>query len=85
MATVEDVVDHIDYVVEHIGMEHVGIGTDFDGGARGEGCMDVSKINNITRELINRGYTKAEIEKIWGGNFMRVFREVVELSGEHLS
>ncbi len=85
MASVEDVVDHIDYAVEQIGLKHVGIGTDFDGGARVEGCTDVSEINNITRELVNRGYTKAEIEKIWGGNFMRVFREVIEVSQESSS
>ena len=85
MATVDDVVDHIDYVVEHIGLEHVGIGTDFDGGARVEDCLDVSEIGNITRELVKRGYSKGEIEKIWGGNFMRVFRQVVEVSEERSS
>ncbi|MFW5916364.1 MAG: dipeptidase [Bacteroidota bacterium] len=82
LASVQDVVDHIDYVVEHIGLEHVGIGTDFDGGARVEGCKDVSEIEKITRELFKRGYTKEEIEKIWGGNFMRVFRKVIEASGK---
>jgi membrane dipeptidase len=85
MATVDDVVDHIDYVVEHIGLEHVGIGTDFDGGARVEDCLDVSEIGNITRELVKRGYSKEEIEKIWGGNFMRVFRQVIEISEERVS
>ncbi len=76
LAHVNDVVDHIDHVVQTIGIDHVGIGTDFDGGARVEGCRDVSQVPNITRELIDRGYTREEIEKIWGGNFMRVFREV---------
>lgn len=79
LASVKDLVDHIDYVVEHIGLDYVGIGSDFDGGARVEGCRDVSEIDNITRELIRRGYTREEIEKIWGGNFMRVFREVREV------
>ena len=76
LADVKDVVDHIDHVVETIGIDHVGIGTDFDGGAQVNGCRDVSEIPNITRELVKRGYTKEQIEKIWGGNFMRVFREV---------
>jgi len=76
LASVKDVVDHIDHVVQTIGIDYVGIGTDFDGGARVEGCSDVSEISNITRELVNRDYTQKEIEKIWGGNFMRVFRQV---------
>jgi membrane dipeptidase len=80
LASVKDVVDHIDYVVKKIGLEHVGIGTDFDGGARVEECMDVSEMQNITKELLSRGYSKEEIEKIWGGNFMRVFREVIRIS-----
>ncbi|MBD3289616.1 membrane dipeptidase [candidate division KSB1 bacterium] len=75
-ATVADVVDHIDHVVELIGIDHVGIGTDFDGGGGVIGCDDVSEMSNITRELVRRGYSDKDIEKIWGGNFMRVFREV---------
>ncbi len=76
LATVSDVVDHIDHIVEVAGIDHVGIGTDFDGGGGVEGCRDVSEMGNITLELVRRGYTQNEIEKIWGGNFMRVFREV---------
>src|SRR6056297_2636481 len=76
LASVKDVVDHIDHVVNTIGIDYVGIGTDFDGGARVEGCNDVSEIPNITRELVERGYSQKDIEKIWGSNFMRVFREV---------
>ncbi len=79
-ATLEDMVDHIDYVKNLIGVDHVGIGTDFDGGGGLDGCNDVSEMSNITRELIKRGYTEEEIEKIWGGNLMRVFKKVVELS-----
>jgi membrane dipeptidase len=75
-ATVADVVDHIDHVVKLIGIDHVGIGTDFDGGGGLEGCNDVSEMGNITLELVKRGYTEDQIRKIWGGNFMRVFREV---------
>ncbi len=76
LATVADFVDHIDHVVELIGIDYVGIGTDFDGGGALEDCYDVSELGNITLELIRRGYTKEEIEKIWSGNLIRVFREV---------
>jgi membrane dipeptidase len=59
----------------------VGIGTDFDGGGGVEGCMTVAEMKNITIELLRRGYSKADLEKIWGGNFMRVFREVRDFAG----
>jgi membrane dipeptidase len=75
-ATVEETVNHIDYVVRLIGVEHVGIGTDFDGGGGVEGCDDVSQMPEITEELLRRGYSEKEIEKIWSGNLMRVFRKV---------
>lgn len=76
LATVSDVVDHIDHMVAVAGINHVGIGTDFDGGGGVEGCFDASELGNITLELVKRGYTEEEIRKIWGGNFMRVFKEV---------
>ncbi len=76
MATVSDAVDHIDHIVELIGIDHVGIGTDFDGGGALEDCFDVSQMGNITLELVRRGYSASEIKKIWGGNLTRVFREV---------
>jgi len=75
-ATIKDIVDHIDYVVELIGVDYVGIGTDFDGGGGVDGCDDVSDMPNITEELVRRGYSEEDIRKIWGGNLMRVFREV---------
>lgn len=75
-ATVSDLVDHIDHIVEVAGIDHVAIGSDFDGGGRLEDCHDATEIGNITRELVRRGYSKEETEKIWSGNFMRVFREV---------
>jgi len=78
LATVKDVVDHIDHVVQVIGIDHVGIGTDFDGGGGVEGCKTVDEMKNITIELLSRGYTKQEIKKIWGCNSMRVLREVEE-------
>jgi len=76
LATVSDMVDHIDHIVKVAGIDYVGIGTDFDGGGGLKDCYDVSQVKNITSELIQRGYTTKEIKKIWGGNFMRVFREV---------
>ncbi len=76
MATVADAVDHIDHIVDLIGIDYVGIGTDFDGGGALKDCYDVSEMGNITKELVKRGYSKEDIIKIWGGNFMRVFREV---------
>lgn len=76
LATVSDFVDHIDHIVKVAGIDHVGIGTDFDGGGELEGCYDVSEIGNITFELLKRGYSKDDIQKIWSGNLLRVFREV---------
>lgn len=76
LATVQDMVDHIDHIVKVIGIDYVGIGTDFDGGGDLSGCRDVSQMENVTLELVKRGYSEKEIKKIWGGNFMRVFREV---------
>lgn len=84
LATVKDVADHIDHVVQVIGIDYVGIGTDFDGGGGVEGCRDVSEMKNITIELLRRGYTKPDIAKIWGGNIMRVFREVERVAGVNL-
>jgi len=78
LATVNDFVDHIDHVVNLIGIDYVGIGTDFDGGGGLRDCRDVSELPNITAELLRRGYSKDDLEKIWGGNFMRVFRQVIE-------
>jgi membrane dipeptidase len=73
-ATLEDYLDHIDYIVGRVGVEHVGIGTDFDHGAGIIGFKDASEAMNVTRGLLARGYTAAEIERIWSGNFMRVLR-----------
>lgn len=80
LPTVADYVDHIDHVVRLAGIDHVGIGSDFDGGGGLSGCNDVSEFPAITRELLARGYSEKEIRKIWGGNFFRVFRKVEEIS-----
>ncbi len=76
LATLSDYVDHIDHVVKVAGIDHVGIGTDFDGGGGVTGCYDASEMHNITAELLRRGYSVEETEKIWGGNLMRVMRQV---------
>jgi membrane dipeptidase len=78
--TVKDVVDHIDHVKKLVGIDYVGIGTDFDGGGGVVGCDDASGMIHVTEELIRRGYTDREIEKIWGGNFFRVFDRVIGLA-----
>lgn len=79
LATVADMVDHIDHMVEIAGIDHVGIGTDFDGGGGLSDCQDVSQMANVTLELVKRGYNEDEIQKIWGGNIMRVMKEVQNL------
>ena len=82
LATVQDMVDHIDHIVKVIGIDYVGIGTDFDGGGDLSGCRDVSQMENVTLELVKRGYSDKDIKKIWGGNFMRVFAAVQKASGK---
>jgi membrane dipeptidase len=73
-ATLEDYLDHLDYVVKRIGIDHVGIGTDFDHGAGIVGFKDASEASNLTRGLLERGYSGEDIAKIWSGNFMRVLK-----------
>jgi len=73
---VSDFVNHIDYIVNLIGIDHVGISSDFDGGGGIEGWDDASETFNVTLELVKRGYTEDEIAKLWGGNLMRVLDEV---------
>ncbi|NES78029.1 MULTISPECIES: dipeptidase [unclassified Okeania] len=80
--TVTDVVDHIDYMVKVMGINHVGIGSDLDGGGGVRGMNDVSEMPNITKELVARGYTEEDIQKIWGGNLMRVFSEAQKVARE---
>lgn len=73
---VSDFVDHIDYMVEKIGVDHVGISSDFDGGGGIEGWNDASETFNVTLELVKRGYSEEDIAKIWSGNLLRVLDEV---------
>jgi len=75
-ATVADYVDSIDAAVKLVGIDHVGIGSDFNHGGGVTGFANVGEAHGVTRELLARGYTEAQIGKLWGGNFLRVFREV---------
>lgn len=84
LATVQDAVDHIDHVVQIIGIDYVGIGSDFDGGGGIDGCNSAADMKNITIELLRRGYTKSEIAKIWGGNLIRVQTEVQRIAGQSI-
>ena len=79
---VTDFVDHIDYMVKKIGIDHVGISSDFDGGGGIEGWSDASETFNVTLELVKRGYTEEEIAKLWGENLLRVLDEVQEVAKE---
>jgi microsomal dipeptidase-like Zn-dependent dipeptidase/gamma-glutamyl-gamma-aminobutyrate hydrolase PuuD len=76
IASVKDAVDHIDYVVRLVGIDCVGIGSDFDGGGGIKGLQTAGEFPQITMELIRRGYSDADIAKIWGGNLMRVMEAV---------
>ena len=80
LVSVKDLVDHIDYMVKRIGIDHVGISSDFDGGGGIQGWSDASETFNVTKELLKRGYTKEEISKIWSGNLLRVLTEVTEIA-----
>ena len=75
-------VDHIDHAVALIGIDHVGISSDFDGGGGVEGWNDASETFNVTLELVRRGYTEGEIAQVWGGNLLRVLREVERVAAE---
>lgn len=79
---VADFADHVDYLVNKIGLEHVGISSDFDGGGGVEGWMDASETFNVTLELVKRGYTEKEIGMLWSGNLLRVLDEVQEVAGK---
>ena len=79
-ATVGDFVNHIDHMVTLIGIDHVGISSDFDGGGGIVGWNDAAETPNVTIELVRRGYTEAEIARLWGGNLLRVWSQVEKSS-----
>jgi len=80
IATVKDFVDHIDHAVRVAGIDHVGIGTDFDGGGAVSGFANHAEALNVTIELVRRGYSDEDIRKIWGGNLLRLWRRVEAVS-----
>ncbi|MBR5813856.1 MAG: membrane dipeptidase [Bacteroidaceae bacterium] len=75
-ATLNDFMQHLEHAISVAGIDHVGIGTDFDGDGAIEGCSSASQLRNVTRELLRRGHSIEEIEKIWGGNWLRVMERV---------
>ncbi|HEY9450458.1 MAG TPA: dipeptidase [Gemmatimonadaceae bacterium] len=79
-ATLQEFVDHIDHAVKLIGIEHVGISSDFDGGGGVTGWNDASETRNVTTELVKRGYTTEQIRMLWGGNVLRVWGECDSLA-----
>jgi membrane dipeptidase len=75
-ANVAELVDHIDHAVDVAGMDHVGIASDFDGGGGVVGWSNAAETGAVTAELVRRGYSEADIAKIWSGNLLRVLDEV---------
>ena len=78
----KDFVDHIDYAVKFIGIDHVGISSDFDGGGGIAGWNDASETFNVTLELVRRGYTEEQIEKLWSSNLLRVMDQVERVAAD---
>ncbi len=76
--TVEDWLDHLDHAVGLVGTDHVGLGSDFDGGCGFPGMDGINLMPNITRGLVARSYSDEDIEKILGGNNLRIFKEVLK-------
>lgn len=77
-ATLEDFMQHLEHAITVAGIEHVGIGTDFDGDGAVKGCSSAAQLRNVTRELLRRGYSNEDIRKVWGDNWLRVMRKVQE-------
>lgn len=80
--SVSDFIDHLDYMVELIGIDHVGISSDFDGGGGVHGWDNAAETFSITLELVHRGYSDEEIDKLWGGNLLRVLDEVEAIAAQ---
>jgi membrane dipeptidase len=77
---VKELVDHIDYAVKLIGVDHVGISSDFDGGGGIEGWDSAADTANVTIELVRRGYSEDDIARLWGRNLLRVWADVEKLA-----
>ncbi|MCD8471343.1 MAG: dipeptidase [Parabacteroides chartae] len=80
-ASIDDALEHIRYVADLVGVDYVGIGSDFDGGGELLGCRSSNELIQITVKLLGLGYTEPEIEKIWGGNLLRVMNAVQQAAG----
>ena len=80
-ATILDAIEHLNHMINVMGIEHVGIGTDFDGDGGIRGCASASELINFTRRLLRERYSEEQIQMIWGGNFLRVMREVQAYKG----
>ena len=85
VATLDDFMQHLEHAIAVAGIDHVGIGTDFDGDGTVVGCADASQLRNVTKELLRRGYSESDIEKIWGGNWLRVMSWVQREDGREQS
>ncbi len=81
-ASIEDFLNHIDYAVKRIGVDHVGISSDFDGGGGISGWNDASETMNVTAGLLRRGYSEEDVRKMWSGNILRVWRDVERIARE---
>jgi membrane dipeptidase len=81
-ANISDFVDHVDYAVNLIGIDHVGMSSDFDGGGGIVGWRDASETVNVTIELVRRGYSREDIQKLWGGNLLRVWKEAERIASQ---
>jgi len=79
-ATIMDAMEHLEHAIKVMGIDHVGLGTDFDGDGGVPGLADASELSNFTRQLLLRRYSEADIQKIWGGNFLRVMQQVQQHS-----
>ena len=80
MPDIDDFINHIDYVVNLIGVDYVGISSDFGGGGGISGWMDASETKLLTQRLKDRGYSSRDIEKIWGKNILRVWKNVEQIA-----
>ncbi len=83
-ATIMDAIQHLDHAISIMGIEHVGLGTDFDGDGGVPGIADASEIMNFTRTLLSRRFSADDIQRIMGGNFLRVMREIMEIRNEKI-
>ncbi|MGH7872775.1 MAG: dipeptidase, partial [Candidatus Binatia bacterium] len=81
-ATIKDFVNHIDYAVKLLGIDHVGMSSDFDGGGGVTGWNDAGETFNVTLELVRRGYSEEQIQKLWGGNLLRVMDAVQRMAAD---